>query len=73
MPDSVILELWQLIPTILYFVVGVLLFGLTIWLFSRLTPFSLRKEIEEDHNVAMAVILGSALIALAIVLAAAIK
>lgn len=73
MPDSVILEFWHLIPTVVYFVVGVLLFGLTLWLFDRLSPFSIRKEIEEDQNIALGILMGSTLIALAIVLAAAIR
>ena len=73
MPDQIVLEFWHLIPTIVYFVVGVVLFGGVIWLFEYLAPFSVRKEIEEDQNVALGILMGSGLIALAIVLAAAIK
>ena len=68
MPDYVVKEMWQLIPTVVYFVVGVVLFGLSIWLMDRLAPFSIRKEIEEDQNTALGVLMGSVLIGLAIIL-----
>ena len=73
MPEFIIQEFWELIPTVIYFVVGLLLFGLSVWVMEKVTPFSLRKEIEEDQNVALGVVIGAALIALSIVLAAVIK
>lgn len=73
MPDHVIKELWELIPTVIYFVVAILLFGFSIWLMEVICPFSIRKEIEEDQNTSLGVIMGSAIIGIAIVLAAVIK
>ena len=57
----------------MYFVLGLVFFGIAIWLFGKLSPFSIRKEIEEDHNTAVAVLMGACLIALAIVISAAIR
>jgi putative membrane protein len=37
-----------------------------------LMPFSLRKEIEEDQNTALAIIIGSVIIGMSIIIAAAI-
>lgn len=65
-------QLWLMIPTTLYFLLGLVLFGLSVWVMEKVTPFSIRKEIEEDENVALAIIIGAVLIALAIVLAASI-
>ena len=73
MPPEITKELWQLIPTVIYFVVGFILFASAIAIAEKLTPFSIRKEIEEDQNTSLGIILGSGLIALAIILAAAIK
>lgn len=73
MPDQVVTELWEIVPTLVYFVVGVVLFGAAVKLMDMLTPFSIRKEIEEDHNVALGVVIGAALIGIAIVLAAVIQ
>ena len=73
MPDSIIQELWHLVPTVIYFFVGVILFGISIKLADFFLPFSLRKEIEEDENVCLGIIIGSGLIAMSIVLAAVLK
>ena len=73
MPEYIIRELWLLIPTIIYFVVGLGLLGFSVWLVELLTPFSIRKEIEEDHNTAVAVLLGAGLITLGLLLSAVIR
>ncbi|MGB0717165.1 MAG: DUF350 domain-containing protein [Phycisphaerae bacterium] len=73
MPEQIILQLWELIPTIIYFVVGVILFCFSIWLMSKIAPFSIRKEIEEDQNVALAILMGSALIGIALILSSVIR
>ena len=72
MPEDLVKELWMMISTVAYFVLGLILFGFSVWLMEKLTPFSIRKEIEEDQNTALAVVIGSTLIALAIVLAASV-
>lgn len=63
----------ELLLTVVYFIVGFALFGLSIIIMDKMTPFSIRKEIEEDQNTALAILIGAALIAIAIVLAAVIK
>ena len=63
-------ELSHLILSLLYFAVGAVLFWLTIVVADKLLPFSIRKEIEEDQNIALGIIMGSGLIAMAIILAA---
>jgi uncharacterized membrane protein YjfL (UPF0719 family) len=54
-------------------VVGVVLFLIAFWVATKVVPFSIRKEIEEDHNTAFAVLMGSVLLGLAIVVASAIR
>ncbi len=73
MPEEIVKELWQLIPTVIYFLVGLGMFGFSVWLMEKVTPFSIRKEIEEDQNVALGITIGSTLIGLAIILAAVIR
>jgi putative membrane protein len=53
-------------------VVGVLVFAATFWLITKLTPFSIRKEIEQDHNTALAVLIGSFILGIALIVSAAI-
>ncbi len=52
--------------------IGLVLFGLAFFLMGKLTPFSLRKEIEEDQNVALAVVMASVIIGIAMIIVAAI-
>jgi uncharacterized membrane protein YjfL (UPF0719 family) len=53
-------------------VLGIVIFAFGFFLISRVTPFSLRKEIEEDQNTALAIVIASVILGLAIVIAAAI-
>jgi putative membrane protein len=53
--------------------VGILVFTVAFWLMAKLMPFSLRKEIEEDHNTALAVIMAGVIIGIALVVSAAIS
>lgn len=66
------LKLGPMIATIVYSFIGVMVFIAAYWVLDRLTPFSIKKEIEEDQNTALGIIIGSCFIALAIIIAAAI-
>ena len=66
------LNLAPLLGTIVYSILGSIIFGLTYVAFEKLAPFSVRKEIEEDHNVALAVMFGACIIGISIIIAAAI-
>jgi len=52
--------------------VGLVVFGLAFWIMGKLAPFSIRKEIEDDQNVALAVIMAGVIIGIAVIIAAAI-
>jgi uncharacterized membrane protein YjfL (UPF0719 family) len=59
--------------SVIYSVLGLVVFLVAFLLIARIAPFSIRKEIEEDQNTALAIIMGSVLIGLAIIIAAAIS
>lgn len=61
------------LQTLVFALMGILIFAIAFWIIVKVSPFSVRKEIEEDQNVAMAVLVGAIIIAIAIVLAAAIQ
>jgi uncharacterized membrane protein YjfL (UPF0719 family) len=56
----------------IYSAIGMGIFGLGIWIVNKVTPFSLRKELEEDQNVAVAILVGSMIIGISIIIASAI-
>ena len=58
---------------ILFSLIGLLAFVFAIYVIERVTPFSLRKEVEEDQNVALGIVLGAVVIGIAIIIAAAIS
>jgi uncharacterized membrane protein YjfL (UPF0719 family) len=60
------------LAAVLFAVIGVVLFILAFILFDKLTPGSLWKEIIEDQNTALGVLMGAVAIALAIIIAAAV-
>ena len=51
---------------------GLLLFALAFFVMSKASPFSIRKEIEEDQNIALAIVMGSVIIGIALIIVAAI-
>jgi putative membrane protein len=55
-----------------YATLGVLVFLIAFKVFEKLMPFSLRKEIEEDQNTALGIIMGAVILGLAIIIGAAV-
>lgn len=62
----------HLIAAAVFSVMGVVIFAVSILVLNKCLPFSLRKELEEDQNVAVGVIVGAMLLGIAIIIAAAI-
>jgi putative membrane protein len=61
-----------LIASIVYSLIGILMFAASFLIIRLVSPFSLRKEIEEDQNTALAILIGSVILGLSIIIAAAI-
>lgn len=61
------------ISTAVFAGIGLAVFGIAFWLITRIAPFSIKKEIEEDHNVALAVIIAGVLIGISLIIAAAVS
>jgi putative membrane protein len=71
-PDVYSSMLHNALAAILFAIIGVALFVLAFILFDKLTPGSLWKELIEDQNTALGVLMGAVAIALAIIIAAAV-
>lgn len=61
-----------LISTVAYSLIGILFFAMAFWLMEKLTPFSLRKEIEEDENDALAMIMSAVVIGISLIIMGAL-
>jgi putative membrane protein len=62
----------SLLNVAVYTVAGLLLFALAFFVMGKAAPFSIRKEIEEDQNVALAIVIGSVIIGIALIIVASI-
>ena len=60
------------LSTVVYTVFGVIVFGLAYWAMVKVAPFSVRKEIEDDHNNAVASLMAAVILGLALIIAAAL-
>jgi len=62
----------KVIVSMVFVGIGALTFLLAFLVITKITPFSIRKEIEQDQNTALGLVIGSVLLGLAIIIAAAI-
>ena len=58
--------------TLIFSLVGIVLFALAFFIIVKIAPFSTRKEIEEDQNTALAILIGSVIIGIAMIVASAV-
>jgi uncharacterized membrane protein YjfL (UPF0719 family) len=61
------------VSTAVFAGIGLAVFGIAFWLMTKLAPFSVKKEIEEDQNTALAVIMAGVLIGISLIIAAAVS
>ncbi len=67
-------ELWPvLITTVVFVAIGLIVFAVAFGIVVLVTPFSVKKEIEEDHNTSLAIIIGAIIIGIALIISSAIQ
>jgi putative membrane protein len=60
------------VTTLVFVVIGLIVFALAFLVIAKATPFSVRKEIEEDQNVALAIVIAAVILGSALIIAAAV-
>ena len=60
------------IVTLIFSLIGIILFAVAFWIIVKVAPFSIRKEIEDDQNTALAIVIASVIIGIALIVAAAV-
>lgn len=74
---AMIVKLEDLLPvaatTIIFVAIGLVVFLIAFLLVVLLAPFSVKKEIEDDQNTALAIIIGALIIGIAMIIASAIQ
>jgi uncharacterized membrane protein YjfL (UPF0719 family) len=62
----------MIVTTLCFGLIGMLLFALAFFVIVKITPFSIRKEIEDDQNTSLAILIGSVIIGIGLIVAAAV-
>jgi len=65
--------LYGVVDTVIYSLVGVILMGIGFLLITFFTPFSIKKEIEDDQNIALGIIIGAVILGIAIIVGSVIS
>ena len=60
-----------LVTTLIFVFIGVVIFAITYGILGLIYP--IKKEIEEDHNTALGIVMASIMIGIALIIAAAIQ
>jgi uncharacterized membrane protein YjfL (UPF0719 family) len=63
----------QVISTLVFSAIGMGTFALFFLVLPHILPFSLKKEMEEDQNTALGIVLGALVIGIALIISAAIS
>jgi putative membrane protein len=66
------LDMSMFTATLAYIGLGTVLFVAVFVIAAKVLPFSLRKEIEEDQNTALAIVLASVVLGIAHIIASAV-
>ncbi len=66
------ISLKALVASFLYSLIGLGIFALGFWGFDRITPGKFWHEIIEEHNTALAILVGAVAIGISTIIAAAI-
>jgi putative membrane protein len=74
---GLIVDMEKVLPvlatTLIFVFIGLIVFGIAYWIVVKLAPFSVHKEIEEDQNVALGIIIGAIIIGIAMIISSAIQ
>jgi len=62
-----------LVASAAFSAVGLIVFAIAFLVMSKLSPFSLRKEIEQDQNTALAIIMAAVIIGISLIVSAAVS
>ena len=71
--DWISQHLRPIVDSIIYSAIGTGFLLFSFWIIEKILPFSLRKEITEDQNVGLGIILGAFIIGISLIISTAIR
>ncbi|GMU04474.1 MULTISPECIES: DUF350 domain-containing protein [Corallococcus] len=70
---GVVVTLQGVLASVIYSLIGLVVFVAGFYVIRLILPYDVHKEIEVDQNVALGIVIGSFILGLAIIIAAAIS
>jgi uncharacterized membrane protein YjfL (UPF0719 family) len=58
---------------LIYCFIGIAMFGVGFFIINVITPFSIRKEIEEDQNTSLGIIIGAVILGISLIISSAVQ
>jgi putative membrane protein len=62
----------NVVNAILYAAIGIVIFASAFLVIDKVTPYNLWKEIVQEHNTALAILLGAMSLGICVIIAAAV-
>jgi len=66
------INMLSLVNSLVYSLLGVAVFWISFIVLDKITPYDLWGEINRDHNIALAIVVGAMCLGISIIIAAAI-
>jgi len=60
------------VASLVFALLGIVVFAIAFWIITKIVPFSIRKEIEDDQNTSLGIVIGAVIIGLSMIISAAI-
>lgn len=74
---AMVVDMEKVLPvlatTLIFVLIGLVVFGIAFFIVVKVAPFSVKKEIEEDQNTALGIIIGAVIIGIAMIISSAIQ
>ena len=66
------IQLTNVVNAVIYAAMGIVIFALAFLVIDKFTPYNLWKEIVQEHNLALAILLGAMSLGICVIIAAAV-
>lgn len=70
---GVSLDTGSILGALIYSLIGIVLFAVAFLVIVKIAPFSIRKEIEEDQNTSLGIIIGAVILGISMIISAAVQ
>lgn len=67
------IQISNLVNAVVFATLGIFVFAVAFFVIDKFTPYHLWKEIVQEHNIALAILIGTMSIGICIIIASAVR